>query len=138
MLSDLRIPERTIEVPNGGYFAVRGLSYEDMTILVDRYFAELSEMFDRFAGQAKFGEDEMVGMMTTVLIKQTPAIASDVIALGANEPEMAGIARQLPFPTQIEAVKAIAELTFDAGGGPKKVGETVIEIVKGMRNLLPA
>ena len=42
----------------------------------------------------------------------------------------------MPFPAQLEALEAIAELTFNGEEGIKKAGEAIIRMLRGATSLL--
>jgi hypothetical protein len=51
------------------------------------------------------------------LVADAPAVAADIIALAAGEPEANQQARTLPFTLQVSMLNAIGRMTFEAGGG---------------------
>lgn len=133
-LKSLRLPEAKVELPDGD-FVVRGLSLNDVSILVQRHGKRLNELFQRFAEQGDL-TTETVAAFALPLLQSAPEIAAELIACAAGDPDDAEIAGRLPFPVQIDALEKIAILTFEAGGGPKKLLETVVRLAQGTTSLL--
>lgn len=133
-LKSLRLPEAKVELPDGG-FVVRGLSLNDVSILAQRHGKRLNELFQQFTEQGDL-TTETVAAFALPLLQSAPEIAAELIACAAGDPDDAEIAGRLPFPVQIDALEKIAILTFEAGGGPKKLLETVVRLAQGTTSLL--
>lgn len=118
----------------GGSFHVKGLSLDDISILMRDYLADIDLLFKMYekeemresavAESAKFA----IG-----IVRDAPALVGLLIALSAGEPDAVDIARQLPIPVQIDVVKAVIELTFEEAGGAKKFLDSVMNLVKKVR-----
>jgi hypothetical protein len=140
-LKALKIPEAVIEFP-GGNFTVRGLNLDDVAFLVNRHGEQLQQLFasmsSEMAGSDGGLDGEMVQSMALPLLRRAPRIMAEAIACAAGDvdEETIGLAQTLPFPVQLEAIQAIARLTFDTAGGPKKLVETVIQMAQGTTGLL--
>lgn len=131
------VDERDPDVIADHKLILRGFSLNDITELVSKHQTELAALFGVFmadgALKVDIGDVKEIG---TELLKASPAVAGDIIAFAAGEPEGGEAAQQLPFPIQIEALENIGKLTFDAQGGPKKVIEVVTRILRGVTGLL--
>jgi hypothetical protein len=128
-LKHLKLPTAEVENP-GGNFTVRGLSFVDITALVGLHQAELSALFDQIkVGEGKLDIEDPSAMLSG-LMAQAPEAAAQIIALAADEPDVA-IAVTLPFPVQLDALEKIVGMTFAAEGGAKKVLETIIRVATG-------
>lgn len=134
-LKDYQIPKRDVPLPNGGNFAVRGLSLPDITILVDRHSVALRAMFDHYNGVAQDVSLDDLGGIGVSILESAPKLAAEIIAIAADEPDEIEKVSVLPFPAQVDALEKVAKLTFDTSGGPKKVIETVIRILRGVSDL---
>jgi hypothetical protein len=135
-LKGLVIPTTTIKVP-GGEIAVRGLSFNDLSVLVQGYGPALKGLFEKLTGSGL--EDvslDDAGKFAMALLETVPEAAACIIALGAGEPDDVAVAATLPFPVQLEALEAVAVLTFNTEGGAKKVVETVIRLAQGIGGLM--
>ena len=136
-LANLSFPEAVIKT-TGGDFTVRGLNLDSVILLVRKHGEALDELFRHFAASVvanEFANPDFAAIGGEIAHK-APMLAADVIANGAGEPGMVEVARQLPFPIQIEALEKIGTLTFAMEGGPKKMLETVLRVAQGTRGLL--
>jgi hypothetical protein len=66
------------------------------------------------------------------LIRESPYVAADLISCCADEPEAWEIAYHLPLTVQVEALQAIADLTFADGMALKKFIADVKVLLMGM------
>lgn len=115
-LSDLVHPTAQVETP-GGNFAVRGLSLEDLTILMKDHTDEVGTLFNQFRTWAladNTPEKAPVHQFLVRVIAQTPQLISRVIARAADEDTEMGIrmARGLVMEDQVKALETIGGLTF--------------------------
>lgn len=146
-LSDLDFEDatRAIKLPNGGSFTVRGIAMSDISRIVRSNTHDIEGFFMKFMGdreQAMASPDPKfaaVGMATKFgkdLLMGAPALAADIIAAASDEPHLAHKVQRMPFPAQLEALEAIADLTFNGDDGIKKVGEVIIRMLKGATSLV--
>lgn len=137
--------EREVELPNGDKFTVGGIALNDIMVLVARRQTELNQMFSQFvtasvdADRSEIADDRARGIAVT-LLNTAPDLAADIIAIasGGIDDELVTVVRKLPFPVQLAALAAIAELTFTSEMPPKKVVEMVVQMMQGTREALPA
>jgi len=134
-LKDIKLPEAVIEFP-GGDFAVRGLGFDDVSFLVQKHGQKLEPIFKDFTQTSGDLTVESIAAFALPLLKAVPEIVAEMIACASGDKDDVGIARSLPFPTQLEALQRIVELTFSVSGGPKKLVETVISMAQGTTGLL--
>ena len=137
-LKHLKLPTETVETP-GGDFAVRGISFSDVSALIQSDGPELSALFDHYSGSLN-GDDlstTEVMALSGSLNEIAPDIAAKIIVTAADgdEDDLATI-RKLPFPVQVDALEKIVKLTFDSTGGPKKLVETAIRVFRGTTSLM--
>jgi hypothetical protein len=128
-LKHLKIAVETIE-SSAGDFTVRGLNLDDIVAIVNAYRPELTELFGQIQSD---GENFSLADPTTLaesLGKAAPGSVAMIIAYGADEKDV-DLVRAIPFPAQLEALEKIGKLTFATEGGPKKVVEIIIRILKG-------
>lgn len=130
-LRDITLPTETISV-GGASFSVRGLSFEDVTSLIGRHQSAIENLIDRY--NAKGTDAEVLQF----LVRETPSLTAQVIALASDEPDQEAAARKLPMPIQIDALTAIAKLTFEEAGGVKKFAEQLAGLFGGLRQMVPA
>ncbi len=139
-LTKALIQEREIHT-SGGTFTVGGLDSEAIFGLFQRRRDEIGAFYARIIGAAQGGVAitlDQANSLASGLIADAPEIAAEIIAMASGEPddEYVAIARALPFPTQIAALEAIADLTFTSEMPPKKVLETVVKMLNGMTGAL--
>lgn len=136
-LKHIKLPEAVIEFP-GGDFAVRGLSLDDISYLVQRHGEKLNSLFTEFTSGSGEMTVKAVAQFALPMLKSAPDIAAEMIACasGEHDAETVAIARSLPFPVQLETLQKLAELTFNVAGGPKKLLETVVSMAQGTTGLL--
>lgn len=133
-LKHIKLPEAQVKF-SGGDFAVRGLSLDDLSFIVQRHGAKLNVLFQNFTEAGELTV-EGVADFALPLLNAAPEIAAELIACASGDSEDAGVAATLPFPVQLEALEKLAELTFNVSGGPKKLVETVLRMAKGTTGLL--
>lgn len=131
-LTDFVLPTEEVSFP-GGSFAVRGLSLEDITVLLTTHGPVMEQFFKKYSGSPEESSPMEIGMS---LVAQAPTVAAQIIALAADEPEKADVIRKMNLAVQQKALEKIAKLTFDASGGPGKFVEAVIRLVQGTTNLM--
>lgn len=129
-LSDIAVPTETISVGRHS-FSVRGLSFEDVTALIQRHQAALESMIGMY-GKASDAD------LLQFLIRESPTLAAQIIALASDEPDQELAVRKLPMPAQVDALTAVAKLTFEETGGVKKFAGQIAGLLGGMRQLTPA
>lgn len=134
-LKHISIPEALVALPGGDSFAVRGLCFDDLAYLVRRHGAKLKKLFEDFTERGEVTV-EGIAMFALPLLEQAPEIAAELIACASGDKNDVGIAAKLPLPVQLDALEKLADLTFAAEGGPKKVLETVVRMAQGVSGLL--
>lgn len=128
-LSDYQ-PSRADVVVKGGSFKVRGLSLDDITAVMGDHLNDLNHLINLYHSDID-PKIHLVegGTFILNLIKDAPTLVSQIIAITSDESkpvdELAAIARKLPLPVQIDALKKIVHLTFEEYGGVKKFAESL-------------
>lgn len=104
------------------YIEVRGLSPNHIVQLLQLNRPSIERLFNEFSNRdvSQITEEEVIeaGMG---MIEQAPALVAHIIALAADAVDQFDEVVALPVGVQIAALERIADLTFTAGGGPKKV-----------------
>ena len=132
-LADFDIAMKDVPLPNGKSFSVRGVSLVDISMLLRNRGDEIRAFFSKYSADDAADQTSAAGMK---LLESAPDLAAELIACAADEPKMVKTALRLPISVQLDALEKIAELTFDAEGGPKKFFEAVIRVMQGTTNLL--
>ena len=125
-LKDLKLPTAEVEVPGGGSFAVRGLSFTDIRALFIKHSAEVNSVFTLIArGKEGSATPEEASETVAHIINTAPALVAEVIAVASGEEDAFEEALALPFPVQVDALKKIGQVTFGSEDGLKKFVQTV-------------
>lgn len=130
-LSEITLPTETISVGKAS-FSVRGLSFDDMSALIGRHQGVIESLLGRYDSKTPGVEAELI----QVLVRESPTLAAQAIALASDEPEQEAKVRRLPMPVQIDALTVIAKLTFEETGGVKKFAEQLAGLFGGLRNVV--
>ena len=123
-------PLRHVVPFKGGDISVRGLSLDDVAMLMNEHLSDIDKLFGLYDGSVR----EDVKVLATAqfaigLIREAPALVANMIALACDEPEAVPQARKLPIPVQVEAIKAICMLTFDEAGGAKNFLSSLTNLI---------
>jgi|SRR5690606_39954847 len=137
---DFDLPSKEVKVPHSANpLRVRGLDFNSLVILFREYASEIDILFQKFseAGSPDKSLDmDGVRDMGMGMVEMAPELAARIIMLAADapdNPEMRSKFLRLPFPVQLEALEAVALLTFDGEDGPKKAVEAVIRALRVSR-----
>lgn len=107
-LSELRGALPKIEVATGATsFFVQGLSLTNVSQLILRRREDVSAALEAWSD----AEGDMGGFITR-LLTELPALVAEVIAQASGEPDAADVVERLPVAVQVEALEAVATLTF--------------------------
>lgn len=136
-LADIDIDYEDVTLPNGKTFSVRGLSLLDVSSLIRDNGAEIQAFFLRYVGDAKgTPSPTAVAEVGLSLLNSAPALAAQIIAYAADDPDQAPKVQKFSLGVQMDALEKTAKLTFEAGGGAKKFGEAVVRLLQGTTNLM--
>jgi hypothetical protein len=121
----------------GGVVLMRGLALNDITHLLREHLAELNTLFKLYEKEdtRDTAIAQSINFATTIVMK-TPELAATAITLACDEidsPEALDVARKLPFPTQVEMIRKIIELTFEEAGGLKKFIDSLVGTIQTLR-----
>ena len=130
------VPPKSVVSSRGGDVEVRGLTLDDIAVLMRNHLDDVNalvELFERNAGAPT--TDNLVSQIVTnavSLIREAPGLVAMMIAMAADEPDSVDNARAMSMSLQVKVIKAIAELTFEEAGGPKNFIESLMMLLKGM------
>lgn len=145
-LKSYTTPRTTIQLDPSNSIAVRGLNLEDISFLVQVHKGDVDAVVEAFKGRV--GTDatpdgvtkavqEQGEAMLLNLLQQFPLLAANVIAVAADEVDAWENAGALPLPKQVEAIFAIAKLTFEDVDGFKKFVGNVLAVVQSVGKQKP-
>lgn len=127
----------------GGSFSVRAISLPDVSALIEVHEYVVNNIVDKVRArkelfdQARAGENEeamaeVVSSVITELIRESPILVANLIAICADEPDQMGNVARMPVSVQLDAVSKIAKLTFTDLASVKKLAADVMAIVNGI------
>jgi len=118
----------------GGSLSVRGLVLEDVATLLRLHLTDLDKIIEMFESGPPTDLEYMEYAKYAVKIaREAPGLVANTIALACDDGDNVDDYRKLSMPIMITAIKAIAGLTFEEAGGPKKFFESLMEMIRGMR-----
>lgn len=128
---------------HGGRFKVRAISLPDVAILVDVHEYAINIIVEKVRKQkelieAEGDEDvirELFVSLITELIRESPMLVANLIAICADARHAVDKAEKLPINLQLDALTKIAKLTFTDIASIKKLWTDVMTMVQG---ILPA
>lgn len=112
---------------------VRGLSFEDFTVLFTTYGKATDDIF-KFIENVQTGETadfDAKAFGADLIIKAPKAVAS-LIALAADMPDRATQVARMPLPVQVRALEAIYRMTIEEAGGLSDFLALVTRIAKSV------
>lgn len=114
--TDYKVPTVMIDTGDGQHRPVRGLSLDDMSLLV---VGHLDSMMDITTLYIQSQNDVLsVTNMTdliTVAVRQFPDFISEVISIVTDTPELRNV--RLPAGLQLKVIAAALKLTIEDAGG---------------------
>ena len=125
-------PERA-EITRKGkpLISVRGLNLDDLKRLVAAHLDDLRELARLLKGAqeqvfATLAQDGLILKLAT----EIPALAHEIIAIAADQPDDSSAAARLPLGLQARALDHILRLTFEDIGGPKAFAATILNLIQ--------
>lgn len=133
-LADIAIPTEEVEVAKGVTITVRGLSFLDVSTI----FRDHAAVLDKLYREHVIERHEMppADQLAKALMTEAPDVVAHIIARANDEPELFEKVSKLPGITQVNALLAVARLTFHSEDEVKKLLETVIQGAGVLSNLL--
>lgn len=118
-LADILIPRTEIKVGENS-FHVRGLCADDIIFALVTDQEGVEKAVDLFKAGDFENPQHQIKFISTFAV-QIPALAAQLVACASDEPDQAEKVARLPFPKQVEALQAIAELTLVEPDSLKKL-----------------
>lgn len=129
-----------IDLGDGDSMEVRSISLPDVAVLITAHEYTISSLAMKVMNRRELFEqpdrkpEELSEIMQDLImevLKDSPILAGNIIALCADEPEEMHTAAHLPLPIQIEALSVIADLTFKDPAAIKKLVAGVKKMIAG-------
>jgi len=132
MLKDCVIARRKISF-EGGEFEIRGVSLPDISAAIMEHREAVDRVADILRNQAEMNDfDSMIEILIDV-IRESPYLAAFLICSCADEPDAYSAAFHLPLTVQVEALRAIGDMTFQDAEALKKLIADVKGLLAGIR-----
>lgn len=134
MSADFEIPFVTITVGKGGKngsFTVRGMNGDDVVFITTTYLEDLKKVLAKYGGTPRLQKSRVADLVMEI-IKDFPMLSVEIISRCADCPGDTEKFRNLSFITQINALKAILELSSDDDDGQllKKAGAALASLLE--------
>lgn len=102
-------------------FSVRGLNLMDITELFKTHLPDIGQIVKMYTDEGGKLDEKTLSILAMKIWKDAPGLLAHIIARAADDPAWVESAVRLPLMTQIQALREIANLTFDEVGGAKKL-----------------
>ena len=123
----------TVEIKVGkGSFTLRGLNAEDIVFLSSIYWEDIVKLVAEEGAKHKGGvvpKNRMISLAMEIA-KSFPSMTAEITARCADAPEQVSLFRNLSFVKQIEALKAIFQLSVEDGHELKKWMQGLASLVE--------
>jgi hypothetical protein len=133
-LSDYR-PERQDVAFKGGVFAVRGLTLDDLGLLIRAHYDDLASILALYEeSSAEIYSKRGLDKFVLALCSQAPGLVGSLITVASDETgnEAEAAVRRLPFPVMVDALLKVGTLTFEESGGLGNFLATCGSLLKGI------
>ena len=139
-LANLELRTKTITYNNTD-ITLRGLSANDIAGLILSQMDCIEQVFDIVEAQGVKSVSDLANVNVAEvgqrLMVQVPGFIAAAIAHSASEPEYADKVLHLPAPVQVEAIRHIAELTFNDEAGFREFVGNVVAALRSAKGVVP-
>jgi hypothetical protein len=134
-LRDYVIASKTIPLRGDNKLSIRGLGFDDIQhLLVNRHglIGTALKLFGDTGIDADHADEEQVRSFASSLLMELPELVAEVIALAADEPDLADKAKRLPAPVQLDALLSVYELTFSEPDSVKNFFDRLSDLMSAV------
>lgn len=139
-LANLQLRTKTLTY-NDTDIVLRGLSANDIAGLILSQMDSIEQIFDIVESQGVKSTADLANVNIAEvgqrLMVQVPGFIASAIAHSASEPEYADKVLHLPAPVQVEAIRYIAELTFNDEAGFREFVGNVVAALRSAKGVVP-
>jgi len=132
MLKDCVITRRKITF-EGGEFELRGVSLPDISAAIIEHREAVDRVADILRSRVEMNDTASMIDILIDVIRESPYLAAFLICSCADEPNAYSAAFHLPLAVQVEALRAIGDMTFQDAEALKKLIADVKGLLAGMR-----
>ncbi len=134
LFDDFSIPSKVIYSGDRKVMEVRGLSFADISELVNNHKPDVDKILELWN---KFDKDDMpeasmyeaMAQFAIELLNTAPAIITNVVAMCADCVDQIDRIARLPLSIQISAIEGIIYLTSEDFGGMKPMLGKIISLI---------
>lgn len=111
---------------------VRGLSLEDVTVLIRDRYDDIARLRD-MAGlaQSEIYSRLQADNFVLKILTEAPELGAEIIARAADQLDQADKAKLLPLGLQLKIMQVIVKLTLEDIGGPKGLAALMDSMTPG-------
>lgn len=113
MLSDYRIPTKSVTLSDGSVIVVRGLSTADLMDSYNRHRLEMEQAFAALQDKTMPLDDKT--QIVVRAMQEFPRLVASLIAASANEPDEADTVMLMPIGDQLTLADEIFGMTASDG-----------------------
>ena len=132
MLKDCVITRRKISF-EGGEFELRGVSLPDISNAIMEHREAVDRVADILRSRTEANDAASMIDILIDVIRESPYLAAFLICSCADEPDAYSAAFHLPLAVQVEALRAIGDMTFQDAEALKKLIADVKGLLAGIR-----
>ena len=132
MLKDCVVTRRKISF-EGGEFELRGVSLPDISNAIMEHREAVDRVADILRSRTEANDAASMIDILIDVIRESPYLAAFLICSCADEPDAYSAAFHLPLAVQVEALRAIGDMTFQDAEALKKLIADVKGLLAGIR-----
>lgn len=124
----------TVQVDEEVSFDVRGLGLKDVAVIIEVHKPVVEMIYNKvetYRENIPVWNESIVADITMELMSSSPGLVATIICQAADEWDETETVREMPFPVQLAALKAIGILTFRDLAGAKNFLADVKDLIQG-------
>lgn len=131
-LGEITLPVKVVELSNGQSFEVRGISFGDITAIMNSHAAEAVELYDIVRKRGGSITDSEVKLIIGELIPKFPSLLGMIICVAADDvsDQAMKIALKLSAMKQAQILQDIFELSLTSEAEVKKMLESITDWIQ--------
>jgi hypothetical protein len=135
-ISDYKNRKRkiTVQVDEEVSFEVRGLGLTDVAVIIEVHKPAVEMIYSKvetYRENIPVWNESVVSDITMEFLQASPGLVATIICQAADEWDEVDTVREMPFPVQLAALKAIGILTFRDLAGAKNFLADVKDLIQG-------
>ncbi len=134
-LRDYVIATRTVALHGDNKLSIRALGFDDIQhLLINRHglIDSALKLFGDSGFDAERANEQEVRSFAAKMLATLPELVAELIAIAADEPDLADKAKRLPAPVQLEALMAAYQLTFTEPDSVKNFFDHLADLISSI------